>query len=341
MSRQRCDQVSLAPSDVICGEEFLTLKKAHFRIPDIFKIFTKKRLWNFNFIILCAMPAIFRSRPLFSRALLAVSVFSSPLAAFPPAPYFTLYGTIRDQVGQRVTAEGAMLVLLKGGVEVARTPVISGSRLDENFELSMRIDANRPGLPAYTDRAIAAQSAYGLAVEMNGVKFYPIEASGTLTSGKGGERVRLDLNLGEDRDGDGLPDVWEEWQLFQAGESPDGEGRWPIHLLDRNGDWDKDGQNNWQEYLAGTFAGDASESFKLDIKEKMSTAVRFEFYQITGKVYTIERSEDLKTWERVAFHVGAAPEAGEPTYEATSVGVVKAFTAAESGAAKFYRLTVR
>jgi hypothetical protein len=28
-------------------------------------------------------------------------------SAFPPAPYYTLYGMVRDQVGQTVMAEGA------------------------------------------------------------------------------------------------------------------------------------------------------------------------------------------------------------------------------------------
>ncbi|MEI7929800.1 MAG: hypothetical protein WCH40_14710, partial [Verrucomicrobiales bacterium] len=33
--------------------------------------------------------------------------------AFPPAPYYTLYGVVRDQVGQTVTAEGAEVILLR------------------------------------------------------------------------------------------------------------------------------------------------------------------------------------------------------------------------------------
>jgi hypothetical protein len=96
--------------------------------------------------------------------------------AFPPAPYYTLYGMVRDQVGQTVTAEGAEVILLKGGVEIGRTPVAAG------------------GL-------------FSLVVSMNGALFYPIEVSGNLTAGKGGERVKLDLTLGEDLDKDGLPDT--------------------------------------------------------------------------------------------------------------------------------------
>ena len=54
-------------------------------------------------------------------ALLALLI-SDVTLAFPPAPSWALYGIVRDQVGQTVTAEGAEVILLKGGVEVVRTP---------------------------------------------------------------------------------------------------------------------------------------------------------------------------------------------------------------------------
>ena len=256
--------------------------------------------------------------------------------AFPPAPYYTLYGMVRDQVGQTVTAEGAEIILLKGGVEVGRTPITS-SQLDQSYELKIRIDQSRTGTTFYTDKAIAASGLFSLVVSMNGALFYPIEVSGNLTAGKGGERVRLDLTLGEDKDKDGLPDVWEQWQLYQAG----AENYEDLTLIDKNGDFDKDGQSNQLEYIAGTFAGDATETFGLTIKEKLAQHVRFEFYGITGKVYTIESTLDLKTWTRVPFAVGA-PGTGNNAHQATDVGIVSAFAAPQAGASKeLFRLTVR
>ena len=260
-------------------------------------------------------------------------------SAFPPAPHYTLYGMVRDQVGQTVTAEGAEVILLKGGVEVGRTPITS-SRLDQSYELKIRIDQNRSGTAFYTEKAIAAQGLFSLVVSMNGELFYPIEVSGNLTAGKGGERVNLDLTLGEDKDKDGLPDVWEAWQLYQAGLYPDENGEWDLSLIDPNGDFDKDGQSNLLEYIAGTFAGDATETFGLTIKEKLPESVRFQFYGITGKVYTIERSADMKTWTRVPFAVGA-PGTGNNAHQATEVGIVSAFTIPQSTDKEFYRLTVR
>jgi hypothetical protein len=273
------------------------------------------------------------------KPLLLLLLAASSSQAFPPAPYYTLFGVVRDQVGQTVTAEGAEVILLKGGVEVGRTP-ISSALIDQNYELQMRLDQNRSGTTFYTDKAVAAGGLFSLVVSMNGALFYPIEVAGNLTAGKGGERVKLDLTLGEDKDKDGLPDVWEAWQLYQAGLSPDENGNWNLSLIDRNGDFDQDGQSNQLEYLAGTFAGDATETFGLTIKEKLAQSVRFEFYAITGKIYTIESTLDLKTWTRVPFAVGA-PGTGNNAHQATDVGVVSAFTAPRASAAEFYRLSVR
>ncbi len=259
--------------------------------------------------------------------------------AFPPAPYYTLYGTVRDQVGQTVTADGAEVILLKGGVEVGRTPITSG-RLDQSYELNIRIDQNRNGTTFYTDKAVAAGGLFSLVVSMDGALFYPIEVSGNLTAGKGGERVKLDLTLGQDSDRDGLPDTWEAWQLYQAGLYPDANGNWNISLIDKNGDFDKDGQSNLLEYIAGTFAGDATETFSLSIKEKLPQSVRFEFYGITGKVYALESSLDLQTWTPVPFSIGVFVSGGL-VYQATNVGIVSAYAAPRSGTAEFYRLSVR
>lgn len=272
--------------------------------------------------------------------ILAASLIAAlGLRAFPPAPYYTLYGMVRDQVGQTLTAEGVVLIQLKDGVEIGRTP-ITNLQLDQSYELNIRIDANRSGTTIYSEKALAAQGQFSLVVEMNGSLFYPIEVAGNLTAGKGGERVRLDLNLGEDSDGDGLPDIWEQWQLYQAGHYPDGNGAWPIHLIDRNGDFDGDGLSNYLEYLAGTFAGDATERFDLAIKEKTAAHAQLEFYAITGKTYTIERSSDAKTWTRVPFAPDTV-ELGESSMTASDVGIQAAYVVPITGTHEFYRLTVR
>jgi hypothetical protein len=142
----------------------------------------------------------------FYHSLALCCLFSLLLAtgvarAFPPAPY-CICGEVRDQACQTVTAEGAEVIRLKGGVGVGRTPITSSQ--------------NRSGTAFYNDKAIAGSGLFSLMVSMNGALFYPVEVSGNLTVGKGGKRVKLDLTLGEDLDKDGLPDTWEAWHLYQT-----------------------------------------------------------------------------------------------------------------------------
>lgn len=259
--------------------------------------------------------------------------------AFPPAPHYSLFGVVRDQVGATLQVEGAELVLLRNGIELGRTPVFSQLKADFNYELKIPIDQSRPATRTYSEKAVPANGLYSLVVEMNGEKYYPINASGNLQAGSGGERVRLDLNLGVDSDRDGLPDAWEEWQLYQAGRRP-GPAGWDLSLISRDGDFDGDGISNFDEYIAGTFAGDGAERFELRIVNKTATGVKFEFFTITGKLYTIEESADLKTWVPVALRVGAAPAAAL-RYQAPTVDIVTATVDAPAAASRFYRLSVR
>lgn len=261
-------------------------------------------------------------------------------SAFPPAPCYSIYGIVRDQVGQKITSDNAELVLLKDGAEVGRTPIHGGRQLDQNYELQIRIDQSRAGTVFYSDKALAPQGLYSLLVEMDGAIFHPIEVAGVLRAGKGGERVRLDLNLGEDKDRDGLPDAWEAWQLHQAGRYPDEQGNWDLQAIDPTGDFDKDGQTNRFEYIAGTFAGDATETFSMSIKERQGQQVRLEFFGITGKTYTIEASPDARTWKPIAFTVGSAGSLVE-AHTASDVGLVQVLAVPLSPTKEFYRLSVR
>ena len=279
-------------------------------------------------------------KTLLITTLLAVSAASVP--AFPPAPYYTLHGIVRDQTGQVVRAENAAVILFKGTAEAGRAAISPLVEPDKNYELKVRIDQARPATTLYNTGAVPAQGQFGLMVEMGGQRYYPIEVKGNLTAGKGGESVRLDLTLGGDLDNDGLPDAWEQWQLYQAGRFPGDDGLWAMNLIDKNGDFDGDGQSNFMEYLAGTFAGDATEFFKIEIKEKLADKVRFEFYGITGKTYTIERSTDNQAWTRLPLSTGTAEAEAAITYTAGNVGVVTAFVTPTAGAVKeFFRLTVR
>jgi len=109
--------------------------------------------------------------------------------------------------------------------------------------------------------------------------------------------------LGEDKDGDGLPDAWEEWQLYIAGRRP-GVNGWDLSLITRDGDFDGDGISNFHEYIAGTFAADPSDRFELRLLGKTASAVQLEFFGITGKVYTVEGERRSQDVDRGAVRTG-------------------------------------
>lgn len=265
-----------------------------------------------------------------------------PVHAFPPAPHYTLFGIVRDQVGQTLSGEGAQIILLKGGVETGRTGISPAVTAGSNYQLKVPIDHNRSGTALYSEKAVPSKGLFSLVVEMNGSLFYPIEVSGSLTAGNGSEQVRLDLTLGEDSDDDGLPDTWEQWQLYQAGLLPGEDGTWPIHLITRDGDYDGDGRSNHLEYIAGTFAGDPTDYLALEIKEKLQNQVRLEFYGITGKNYTIERSAGLNVWSGAPFSVNSPSGEAVTSHTAGGVGILSVFVTPAPGSSKeFYRLSVR
>ena len=259
--------------------------------------------------------------------------------AFPPAPNYTIYGLVRDQVGATLAIDGAEIILLRDYVEIGRTPIFTDLRLDSNYELKISIDHNRSDTRTYSPKASAPQRIYSLKVVLNNQTFFPIEANSTLRVGNGGERVRLDLNLGIDANRDGLPDAWQEWVLYQAGRRP-GTAGWDINLVTKDGDFTGDGVSNWIKYLAGTYHGDVTQRFELRIVGKTASAVALEFYGITGKAYGIEESTDLKSWSAVGF----ATVPGGATvqlFKADGVGIQPVYVATTAGISRFYRLSVR
>ena len=75
-------------------------------------------------------------------------------------------------------------------------------------------------------------------------------------------------------------------------------------------------------------------------KPQAASAVQLEFFGITGKVYTVEESADLKTWTAVPFAL-AAQGAEQARYQAPEVGIRSIFVKAPSTTSRFYRLSVR
>ena len=168
-------------------------------------------------------------------------------------------------------------------------------------------------------------------VRIGTVNYLPIEMIGDMSRmGQPGQRTRLNLTLGEDTDGDGLPDAWE--RLI----NPD------ISKVRPGDDSDKDGMTNLQEYLAGTYAFDPKDGFTLNIVRVNNGAPVLEFTAIRGRTYTLQGSPDLKTWTTQSFRI-PAEGADAPTrasYPAADVRKIQieAISADGQPVPRFFRL---
>jgi hypothetical protein len=164
--------------------------------------------------------------------------------------------------------------------------------------------------------------------------YLPIEMVGDLSRmGEPGEKTRLDLTLGEDTDGDGLPDAWERSLLGK------GQGLEDIKPGD---DSDGDGMSNLNEYISGNYAFDKEDGFTLKIVEQKKGEAVLEFMAIRGRTYSVHRSGDLKEWEQTEFGMEQQEEALK-YYRAEDVRKVRVTVPHDAGSssAKFFKLMVQ
>jgi len=257
-------------------------------------------------------------------------------SAFPPAPHYTVFGNVRDEFGVLLSDGGGNVVFYRGGNELARNPVAKVENYDYNYQIRLRLDMARAGTATYTSLATNLGAAFTIAVEIGGVLHYPIEVTTARTVGNPADRRRLDLTLGQDTDGDGLPDAWEQQQLFYA--------QLPLEDLWRvtpDGDMNGDGIANVVKYVALTYGSDVEETFFLNIVEMTRSRATLEFFTLTNKVYHLEKSTDLVNWTPVAFRVGNDPNP-VTSYTGTAVGVWTCSVEVQPGETKvFYRLGVQ
>src|SRR4029434_45759 len=126
-----------------------------------------------------------------------------------------------------------------------------------NYRLEVPMDSGTaPDL--YQPTALRPFFQYRLKVVIGQTVYLPIEMGGHFAqSGQPSQKTRIDLTLGVDSDGDGLPDAWEQALIAIYGGTLDSV--WPQD------DADGDGISNLDEYLAGTYAFDPSDGFRLTL----------------------------------------------------------------------------
>lgn len=256
----------------------------------------------------------------------------SPLnnQAYPPAPHHLFYGAVRDEFGAPINVPEAEIVLETSNKVQIKSNVVSALEPGIDYRLAVPMDA---GITAdlYKPTALRPTVPFSIKVKIGQVMYLPIEMAGDLhLMGQPGHRTQLNLTLGEDTDGDGIPDAWER-MINQD-----------ISQVHPDGDADQDGLNNQEEYLAGTYAFDSRDGFRLDVKRMNGDRPVLEFMAIRGRTYSVLGSDNLEDWTQLEFAPSGPESSGSPMlhYSAPSVHLMKIepLLPPESSNLKFFKL---
>ena len=217
--------------------------------------------------------------------------------AFPPAPHHLFIGMVRDEFGNPLHDSDANILFMTPNGSVIATPVRLDTTPGVNFRLEVPMDAGVSGEP-YSPTAMERSMPFEIWIEVGGILYSPLEVVADFTRlGAPGQTTALDLTIGIDLDGDGLPDAWEEALLAALGE----EGS--AGSVDPDGDADGDGLSNRDEYYSGNYAFDKNDGMSLTITGVESGNPRIEWLAIRGRSYSVVASTDLQEWLPVVFNV--------------------------------------
>lgn len=215
--------------------------------------------------------------------------------AYPPAPDHTFHGMVRNEWGDPIDVRGAKVFIHSTDGAGAAAPIAASTLPGSNYQLVVPMDSARSTKVDFTSAGSLRQTQpFRLKVQIGSITYLPIEMLLTRPLGEPAGTSRLDLTLGADTDGDGLPDAWET-----------ANGLNPLDPNDANRDTDGDGISNRNEYLAGTYAFDANDGFRLGLVEQTSSSTTLEFFAVRGRTYTFQSSTNLLEWTPVNFRTQA------------------------------------
>jgi hypothetical protein len=278
-------------------------------------------------------PRAFKDRVCLTRLAMFLWLFglATRALAYPPAPHHLVFGMVRDEYGSPITTAGSVVVFETASGATIRTDLIPGLEPGVAYKLEIPMDAGLT-LDLYKPTALRPTMSFRIKVVVAGVTYLPIEMSGDLARiGQPSESTRLNLTLGQDSDGDGLPDAWE--RLINPN----------IANVSPTADSDGDGLTNMQEYLAGTYAFDPANGFSLNMLQMNAGRPVFRFLGVRGRTYTLLRSTNLKTWEPINFLLSGEGQSagGRQNFQAENTRIMDIECAQQQPATVIFKLQVK
>ena len=272
--------------------------------------------------------------PLWATVLLLCSILAR---AFPPIPPHEIYGSLRDGLGNPLRAPAVVILESANGTSI-QTPTATWDEPGVDFRLFVPMDAGLDDEP-FVPTALHPEAPFRLRVRVGKTTYLPMEMAGDFaTLGDSGKRTRLDLTLGVDADGNGLPDGWEQATAKRLGIA------WASGSVRPGDPYGNSGLSFLEVYAAETYAKDPKDGFALRIRPSSDGPPTLAFTAIRGRTYTIEASSTLGSWQPVAFRRLPANASTPNTETWTSPDTrrveVEAPVALENTVV-FYRLRVR
>ena len=261
---------------------------------------------------------------------------SASLVGFPPAPHHLIYGVVKNEQGTPLSSGDATLILTGPNGEVMRAPVDTAVGTGLNYRLQVAQDSGQT-LELYEPTALLPTMPFTIWVDMNGQVYLPIQMQGDLqTLGESGGSTRLDLTLGVDSDGDGLPDSWEQNVIdFDLN-----DGLASLEDVRPGDDIDGDRMTNYAEYIAGTYAFDEIDALEIEVKEIVDGVARLEFVAITGHTYKLSVLDFESGWVDQPFSLDSSGEGSSAYYLADSVTLLSVYVIVGTNPSALFQLHV-
>jgi hypothetical protein len=208
-----------------------------------------------------------------------------------------------------------------------------------NYRLEVAMDA---GLTAdlYQPTALLPAAPFRLRVKIGQTTYLPMEMTANLAQlGVAGGRTRIDLTLGVDADGNGLPDAWEKAAAAFLGL------QWSPGAIQPAAPYPGTGLTFRDVYIAGTYAVNPDDGFALKITNEVGKPPRLAFTAVKGRSYTIQSTTGFDDWTDATFRVlpDDASASAVEAYDAATTQRIEVEPQIDSVEApiRFYRLIVQ